>query len=107
MLPVTVPVNDAQNRVVFDVQLAVDAVIVVRGAKHDLPRAQIAADTRHPDRWSSLDEYVERMQDGQEQKDASLKYVFENELVDAITVGMMKPSEIDDTIMRMNKALNA
>jgi len=39
------------------------------------------------------------------QKDASLKYVFENELVDAITVGMLSPDEIDDTIERMNKAL--
>lgn len=42
-----------------------------------------------------------------QQKDASLKYVFENELVDAITVGMMRPSEVDDTIKRMNRALNA
>jgi len=41
-----------------------------------------------------------------EQKDASLKYVFGNELVDAITVGMMKPTEVDDTIKRMNKALS-
>lgn len=40
-----------------------------------------------------------------EQKDASLKYVFDNELVDAITVGMMKPAEVDDTIKRINKAL--
>jgi predicted aldo/keto reductase-like oxidoreductase len=40
-----------------------------------------------------------------EQKDASLKYVLGNELVDAITVGMMKPAEVDDTIKRMNKAL--
>lgn len=42
-----------------------------------------------------------------EQKDASLKYVFENELVDAITVGMLDSDQIDDTITRMNKALNA
>jgi len=41
-----------------------------------------------------------------EQKDASLKYVLGNELVDAITVGMMKPTEVDDTIKRMNKALS-
>ena len=41
-----------------------------------------------------------------EQKDASLKYVLGNELVDAITVGMMKPAEVDDTIKRMNKALS-
>jgi len=42
-----------------------------------------------------------------EQKDASLKYVFENELVDAITVGMLNSDQVDDTITRMNKALNA
>jgi len=42
-----------------------------------------------------------------EQKDASLKYVLENELVDAITVGMMNPGEVSDTIQRMNRALNA
>lgn len=42
-----------------------------------------------------------------EQKDASLKFVFENNLVDAITVGMLSPEQIDDTIARMNKALNA
>jgi len=39
------------------------------------------------------------------QKDASLKYVFQNQLVDAITVGMMQPKEIEDTIQRVNKAL--
>jgi predicted aldo/keto reductase-like oxidoreductase len=42
-----------------------------------------------------------------EQKDASLKYVFQNELVDAITVGMMNPKEVNDTLQRMNKALKA
>ncbi|MHC4169228.1 MAG: aldo/keto reductase [Planctomycetota bacterium] len=41
------------------------------------------------------------------QKDASLKYVFENKLVDAITIGMMAPKEVDDSIKRMNKALRA
>lgn len=41
------------------------------------------------------------------QKDASLKYVFENELVDAITVGMMDTDQVDDTIKRANKALRA
>ncbi|UCD56431.1 MAG: aldo/keto reductase, partial [Candidatus Hydrogenedentota bacterium] len=40
-----------------------------------------------------------------EQKDASLKYVLGNELVDAVTIGMMKPAEVDDTIKRMNKVL--
>lgn len=42
-----------------------------------------------------------------DQKDTSLKFVFENELVDAITVGMLKKEEVDDTISRMNRALNA
>ncbi len=40
-----------------------------------------------------------------EQKDASLKYVLDNELVDAITVGMMNPQEVDDTIRRMSRVL--
>ena len=40
-----------------------------------------------------------------EQKDASLKYVFSNQLVDAITVGMLKTSEIDDTMERMAKTV--
>jgi len=42
-----------------------------------------------------------------EQKDASLKYVFQNQLVDAITVGMLSPKEVDDTLQRLNKALKA
>lgn len=41
------------------------------------------------------------------QKDASLKFVFENNLVDAITVGMLSPNQVDDTISRVNKALKA
>jgi aryl-alcohol dehydrogenase-like predicted oxidoreductase len=36
-----------------------------------------------------------------EQKDASLNYVFSNRLVDAVTIGMLKNSEIDDTLERM------
>ena len=40
-----------------------------------------------------------------EQKDASLKYVFSNQLVDAITVGMLKTSEIDDTMERMARTM--
>jgi 1-deoxyxylulose-5-phosphate synthase len=36
-----------------------------------------------------------------EEKDASLKYVFTQGLVDAITVGMLKPEEVDDTLKRM------
>jgi aryl-alcohol dehydrogenase-like predicted oxidoreductase len=40
------------------------------------------------------------------QKDASLKYVFENKIVDAITIGMLNPEQVDDTIERMNKVLS-
>jgi predicted aldo/keto reductase-like oxidoreductase len=36
-----------------------------------------------------------------EEQEASLKYVFTNELVDAITVGMLKPEEVDDTLKHM------
>ena len=38
-----------------------------------------------------------------EEKDASLKFVFSNKLVDAITVGMLKTSEVDDTLRRMER----
>jgi 1-deoxyxylulose-5-phosphate synthase len=38
-----------------------------------------------------------------EQKDASLKYVFDNKLVDAITVGMLNPEQVDDTLERMSQ----
>ncbi len=38
-----------------------------------------------------------------EEKDASLKFVFTNGLVDAITVGMLKPEEVDDTLKRMSR----
>jgi aryl-alcohol dehydrogenase-like predicted oxidoreductase len=40
-----------------------------------------------------------------EEKDASLKYVFENDLVDAITVGTLSTAQVDDTVERMNRAL--
>jgi hypothetical protein len=40
-----------------------------------------------------------------EQKDASLKYVIGNRLVDAMTIGMLKESEIDDSIQRITKTL--
>jgi len=36
-----------------------------------------------------------------EEKDTSLKFVFQNKLVDAITVGALKPEEVDDTLDRM------
>ena len=42
-----------------------------------------------------------------EQKDASLKFVWSNGLVDAVTIGMLSPQEIDDTIERMNKVFTA
>ena len=38
-----------------------------------------------------------------EEKDASLKFVFGNNLVDAITIGMLKTTEVDDTLKRMNQ----
>lgn len=38
-----------------------------------------------------------------EEKDASLKYVFTNGLVDAVTIGCLKPEEVDDTLERMAK----
>jgi aryl-alcohol dehydrogenase-like predicted oxidoreductase len=42
-----------------------------------------------------------------EQKDASLKFVWDNGLVDAVTIGMLSPEQVDDTIERMNKVLKA
>jgi aryl-alcohol dehydrogenase-like predicted oxidoreductase len=36
-----------------------------------------------------------------EQKDASLKFVFSKGVVDAVTIGMMNPTEVDDTLGRM------
>jgi 1-deoxyxylulose-5-phosphate synthase len=41
-----------------------------------------------------------------EEKDASLRYVFTSGLVDAITVGMLKPEEVDDTLKRMSQVRN-
>lgn len=42
-----------------------------------------------------------------DQKDASLKYVFGNKLVDAITVGMLSSEQVDDTIERINNVFSA
>jgi aryl-alcohol dehydrogenase-like predicted oxidoreductase len=42
-----------------------------------------------------------------EQKDASLAYVFGNQLVDAVTIGMMNTKEVNDTIRRIDRALRA
>lgn len=38
-----------------------------------------------------------------EEKDASLNYVFNADLVDAITIGMLNPREVDDTLQRMSQ----
>jgi 1-deoxyxylulose-5-phosphate synthase len=38
-----------------------------------------------------------------EEKDASLKFVFSEKLVDAITIGMLKPAEVDDTLKRISQ----
>ncbi|MCP5517875.1 MAG: aldo/keto reductase [Verrucomicrobiales bacterium] len=42
-----------------------------------------------------------------EEKDASLKYVIGERLVDAMTIGMCKPEEVDDSVARIAKALAA
>ncbi len=42
-----------------------------------------------------------------EEKDASLKYVLGNDLVDAITIGMLTPAQVDDTTDRIARALQA
>jgi predicted aldo/keto reductase-like oxidoreductase len=36
-----------------------------------------------------------------EEKDASLSYVFGNDLVDAVTIGMLSQEQVDDTLQRM------
>ncbi|MBN2312494.1 MAG: aldo/keto reductase [Sedimentisphaerales bacterium] len=38
-----------------------------------------------------------------EAKDASIKFVHDNNLVDAMTIGMLSPEQVDDTIERINK----
>ncbi len=38
-----------------------------------------------------------------EEKDASLQYVFSNQLVDAITIGMLNTEQVDDSLDRMAK----
>ena len=42
-----------------------------------------------------------------EDKDASLRFVIKNALVDAMTIGMRKTEETDDSIARLNAALKA
>jgi 1-deoxyxylulose-5-phosphate synthase len=38
-----------------------------------------------------------------EEKDASLRYVFSEGLVDAVTIGMLNPEEVDDTLKHMEQ----
>ena len=40
-----------------------------------------------------------------EERDASLKFVFQNGLVDAVTIGMLSEAEVDDTVRRIDQAL--
>ncbi len=40
-----------------------------------------------------------------EAKDASLKYVIQNRLVDAMTIGTTTPAQVDDTVARVDRAL--
>jgi predicted aldo/keto reductase-like oxidoreductase len=41
------------------------------------------------------------------EKDASLRYVWRNNLVDAVTIGMLSPTEVRDSLVRTNEALSA
>lgn len=40
-----------------------------------------------------------------EQRDASMRFVFRNNLVDAVTIGMLNEAEINDTVSRIDRAL--
>jgi len=42
-----------------------------------------------------------------DEKDASLNYVFQNNLVDAITIGMLNTEEVDDALKRMSQVRKA
>lgn len=42
-----------------------------------------------------------------EQKDATLKYVLGNQLIDAMSIGMLTTDEVDDSMARIEKALKA
>lgn len=47
--------------------------------------------------------YGEGKLTGPDQRDASLEYVIGNDLVDAMTIGMVKPEEMDDNIARIRR----
>jgi len=42
-----------------------------------------------------------------EERDASLRFVFGNGLVDAVTIGMLSEAEVDDTVRRIDRAFTA
>jgi predicted aldo/keto reductase-like oxidoreductase len=42
-----------------------------------------------------------------EEKDASLRYVIGNNLVDAMTIGMLSTAQVDDTVQRINRTIKA
>jgi aryl-alcohol dehydrogenase-like predicted oxidoreductase len=44
---------------------------------------------------------------GQEQRDASLRYVWGNKLVDAMTIGFETPAQVDDTVAHLTRVLRA
>jgi aryl-alcohol dehydrogenase-like predicted oxidoreductase len=44
---------------------------------------------------------------GQEQRDASLRYVWGNRLVDAITIGFESPAQVEDTVAHLTRVLRA
>jgi aryl-alcohol dehydrogenase-like predicted oxidoreductase len=44
---------------------------------------------------------------GPEERDASLRHVIGGGLVDAVTIGMMSGAQVDDSIARIGRALNA
>ncbi len=44
---------------------------------------------------------------GAEQRDASLRYVWGNKLVDAMTIGFEKPAQVDDTVSHLNRVLKS
>ncbi len=42
-----------------------------------------------------------------EERDKSLRFVFGNGLVDAVTIGMLSEAEVDDTVRRLDRAFSA
>ncbi len=84
---------------------------VGKGAQMDLPPAEVAPVLKQARANGKVVFGMKLFGAGAlvkpEQKDASLKYVFQNQLVDAVTIGMLQPKEVDDTIQRVTKALKA